>query len=110
MKPGSGDERSDRIPGTVNEDLDAMFASVAPPGAAGTEVQDLFQTLLSFRFSPEIPIEASRDRFSRSARFVKKVLRPVTSWQLRHLTDQLNAYSALQAEILRRIQMEREGS
>lgn len=91
------------MPADLSQRLDKAFAELAPPGAAGTSVRDLFETLENWRFTPDIPIEGDRAHFSRLVRLVKRLLRPIATWQMRHLTDQLNAYAAVQTEILRKL-------
>jgi len=84
--------------------LDSEFEQVAPPGSSSTDdVASLVESLLSWQFIPDIPKSSTRTRGAWAARLIKKVLAPLTTWQLRHLTDQMNAYSAVQAEVLRTI-------
>jgi len=91
---------SGEIPENTTEALDRLFIEIAPPGARVEDdsLEALVEVLARYQFDPSIQLESGR---SGLARIVKRLLRPITSWQLRHLTDQMNAYSAAQAEILR---------
>ncbi|HVE75758.1 MAG TPA: hypothetical protein VND22_03205 [Actinomycetota bacterium] len=92
------------IPSDLTERLDSQFRNVAPAGSTSMdEVASLIEALLAWQFVPDIPRSSTRARGAWAARFAKRVLAPLTTWQLRHLTDQMNAYSALQAEVLRAI-------
>lgn len=92
------------IPSDLTERLDAQFQSVAPRGASSMdEVESLVEALLAWQFIPEVPRTSTRTRGAWAARLAKRFLAPLTTWQLRHLTDQMNAYSAVQAEVLRAI-------
>ncbi len=92
----------------TSEDLDRSFEEIAPPGARVSGSLGMVETLIHWRFDPEIPTAATRARFGRTVRLVKRFLKPLTTWQLRHLTDQLNAYAAMQAEVLKELMEGRE--
>lgn len=91
------------VPGNTTEALDRLFLDVAPPGARmeGEGVEALIDMLSLYDFDPNIPAESTRPGFARLVRLVKRVLRPITAWQLRHVTDQMNAYRTVEVEILR---------
>jgi hypothetical protein len=93
------------IPPGTSEALDRLFLEVAPPGAGaeGDGPDALVEMLARYTFDPAIPVESTRPGLGALMRLVKRGLRPLATWQLRHLTDQLNAYSAAQAEVLRTI-------
>jgi len=91
------------VPEKTNEILDALFIEIAPPGA---RIQDdsldaLLEMLSRYTFDPNAPLESTRPGFGRIIGLVKRLVRPLTSWQIRHLTNQLNAYQAAQLEIIR---------
>jgi hypothetical protein len=91
------------IPENTTEALDRLFLEVAPPGARseGEGLAALVEVLARYDFNPNIPIESSRPGVGGLIRLIKRVLRPITNWQLRHVTEQLNAYHTAQAEVLR---------
>lgn len=91
------------IPDNTTEALDRLFLEVAPPGARseGEGLDALVEMLARYHFDPAVPVESTRPGLGPILRILKRILRPITAWQLRHLTDQLNAYHAAQIEILR---------
>ena len=91
-------------PGTADA-LDRLFLEVAPPGAGaeGDGLDALVEMMARYTFDPVVAVESTRPGLGAVMRLVKRGLRPITVWQLRHLTDQLNAYAAAQAEVLRAI-------
>lgn len=91
---------SGEIPEGTTEALDKLFIEIAPPGARVEDdsLEALIEVLGRYQFDPNIQVDAGRGGL---VRFVKRILRPITAWQLRHLTDQMNAYTAAQTEILR---------
>ena len=90
-------------PDEVSRTLDDAFLAVAPAGARISDAEDAYETLLGWRFDPEVPIGGGRARFGMLIRLMKRLLRPLATWQLRHVTDQLNAYAAVQAEVLKKL-------
>jgi hypothetical protein len=93
------------VPSNTSEALDRLFLEVAPPGAGaeGDGLDALVEMMARYTFDPVVPVESSRPGLAAVVRLVKRGLRPITTWQLHHLTDQLNAYAAAQAEVLRAI-------
>jgi hypothetical protein len=93
------------VPPNTAEALDRLFLEVAPPGAGaeGDGLDALVEMMARYTFDPVVPVESTRPGLGAIMRLVKRVLRPITVWQLRHLTDQLNAYAAAQAEVLRAV-------
>lgn len=91
------------VPGNVTEALDRLFIEVAPPGARieGEGLEALVEMLSRYSFDPNVPVSSARPRLGGAMRLVKRALRPIAAWQLRHLTDQLNAYQAAHIEVLR---------
>ncbi|MBW3590007.1 MAG: hypothetical protein KY429_11370 [Actinobacteria bacterium] len=100
------------VPENTNEALDRLFLSVAPPGARaeGEGLGALVEMLARYDFDPSPRVESTRPGLGWLMRVVKKVLRPITAWQLRHVTDQLNAYHSAQMEILRAVVQKLERS
>jgi hypothetical protein len=96
---------SGEIPEGVTGALDRLFLEVAPPGARveGEGLAAALEMLARYRFNPEVEADTRRVRFGPVVRLVKRGLRPIVAWQLRHLTDQLNAYHAAEVEVLRTI-------
>jgi hypothetical protein len=93
------------VPPNTAEALDRLFLEVAPPGAGaeGDGLDALVEMMARYTFDPVVPVESTRPGLGMVMRLVKRVLRPITVWQLRYVTDQLNAYAAAQAEVLRAI-------
>ncbi|MGH2706057.1 MAG: hypothetical protein ACRDJ4_13490 [Actinomycetota bacterium] len=91
------------IPPNTSEVLDRLFLEIAPPGARseGEGLEALVEMLSRYSFDPAIPIDSSRPGLAPVMRAVKRLLRPLAAWQLRYLTDQLNAYHAAQNQVLR---------
>ena len=98
-----------RLAGEVPEGtaaaLDRLFIEVAPGGARaeGEGLGAAVEMLGRYRFEPSISVASGPGMRGRAASLVKRALRPVTVWTLRHLTDQLNAYHQAQTELLRAI-------
>lgn len=96
---------SGEVPEGTNEALDRLFVEVAPAGArpAGGGLEDVVEMLARYRFDPAIPVPPPGERGIRGkvAGVVKRAAQPLATWQLRHLTDQLNAYHLAEAELLR---------
>lgn len=103
---------SGEMPERITEMLDDLFEEVAPPGARakGDGLEALVEVLARYNFDPTIPAESTREGVGWAVKLVKRVLRPITSWQLRHVTDQLNAYMSAQTEILRELIRKIDGS
>jgi hypothetical protein len=93
------------VPPNTAEALDRLFLEVAPPGAGaeGDGLDALVEMMARYTFDPVVPVESTRPGLGAVMRLVKRGLRPITVWQLRYLTDQLNAYAAAQAEVLRAV-------
>lgn len=93
------------VPPNTADVLDRLFLEVAPPGAGaeGDGLDSLVEMMARYTFDPVVPVESTRPGLGAVVRLVKRGLRPITTWQLHHLTDQLNAYAAAQAEVLRAI-------
>ncbi len=91
------------IPEGTTGALDRLFMEVAPPGARveGEGMAGAVEMLARYRFNPMVEAETRRVRFGALVRLVKRGLSPIVAWQLRHLTNQLNAYHAAQIEVLR---------
>ena len=91
------------VPENTNEVLDSLFMEVAPPGARTQDdsLDALLEMLSRYTFDPNAPLESSRPGLGRLITVVKRVMRPLTSWQIRHVTNQMNAYQAAQLEIIR---------
>lgn len=98
---------SGEIPDGTGSALDRLFLEVAPGGARpeGAGLEAVVEMLGRFRFDPAIALPAAPGPGLRgkAAGLVKRALQPVTSWQLRHLTDQLNAYHLAETELLRAV-------
>jgi hypothetical protein len=96
---------SGEVPPNTSEALDRLFLEVAPPGAGaeGDGLDALVEMMARYTFDPVVPVESTRPGLGAVMRLVKRGLRPIATWQLHHLTDQLNAYAAAQAEVLRAI-------
>lgn len=99
----AAEKRADGVPEETTEALDQLFLEVAPTGARveANGVEALIEMLALYDFDPNIEVESTRKGLAPVVRLVKRVLRPMTAWQLRHVTDQLNAYKTVQAEVLR---------
>jgi hypothetical protein len=99
------------IPPNTSEALDRLFLEIAPPGARseGEGLDALVEMLSRYSFDPAIPIDSSRPGLAPVMRVVKRLLRPLAAWQLRYLTDQLNAYHAAQNQVLRALLRGAEG-
>jgi hypothetical protein len=93
------------IPPNTADALDRLFLEVAPPGAGGEDdgLEALVEMMARYTFDPVVAVESTRPGLGAVMRLVKRALRPITVWQLRYLTDQLNAYAAAQGEVLRAI-------
>jgi hypothetical protein len=93
------------VPPNTAEALDRLFLEVAPPGAGaeGDGLDALVEMMARYTFDPVVPVESTRPGLGAVMRLVKRALKPITVWQLRYLTDQLNAYAAAQAEVLRAV-------
>lgn len=93
------------VPPNTAEALDRLFLEVAPPGAGaeGDGLDALVEMMARYTFDPVVPVASTRPGLGMVMRLVKRGLRPITVWQLRYLTDQLNAYAAAQAEVLRAV-------
>ncbi|MGH2717725.1 MAG: hypothetical protein ACRDJU_03985 [Actinomycetota bacterium] len=104
---------SGEVPEGTSEALDRLFVEVAPPGAAvarsggdggdgGGGLGDVVDMLGRYRFDPSVPAGPPPPGVRGAVTgMVKRVLQPLTAWQLRHLTDQLNAYHLAETELLR---------
>lgn len=103
---------SGQVPDGTGEALDRLFLEVAPGGArpAGAGLEAAVEMLGRYRFDPAIPVQSPPGWRGRVTGLVKQALQPVAAWQLRHLTDQLNAYHLAEMELLRRLVDEREGT
>lgn len=91
------------IPENTTEALDRLFTEVAPPGARAEadSLEALVEVLAHYSFDTNIPIDSNRRGAGWAVRLVKRALRPLVAWQIRHISDQLNAYSAAHSEVLR---------
>ena len=98
---------SGEIPDGTGVALDRLFLSVAPPGARpeGEGLAAAVEMLGRFRFDPSIAVagQPGPGLRGKASRLAKRALQPVTAWQLRHLTDQLNAYHLAETELLRAV-------
>lgn len=98
---------SGEIPDGTASALDRLFLEVAPGGArpAGEGLEAVVDMLGRYRFDPAIAVagQPAPGFRGKAAGLVKRALQPVTSWQLRHLTDQLNAYHLAETELLRAV-------
>jgi hypothetical protein len=94
---------SGAVPEGTNAALDRLFVEVAPGGARadGEGIDAMVEMLGRYRFDPSIPVATAPGMRGRAAAMLKRVLQPVAAWQLRHLTDQLNAYHQAETELLR---------
>lgn len=103
---------SGEVPDGTGAALDRLFLEVAPGGAraAGDGLEAAVEMLGRYRFDPAVPVQSPPGWRGRLTGLVKHALQPVTAWQLRHLTDQLNAYHLAEIELLRRLVDEREGT
>lgn len=104
---------SGEVPEGTNEALDRLFVELAPAGArpAGNGLEDVVEMLARYRFDPAIPLPSPAAQATgmrgKVASLVKRAAQPLATWQLRHLTDQLNAYHLAEAELLRSLVEER---
>lgn len=91
------------LPENTSEALDRLFLEVAPPGARaeGEGLEALVEMLARYSFDPNVPVESTRAGLAGAIRILKRLVRPLAVWQLRHVTDQLNAYRAAEIEVLR---------
>ena len=96
---------SGEVPVGTGAALDRLFLEVAPGGARpeGEGLEALVDMLARYRYDPAISVASGPGARGRVAGLVKRALRPVTVWTLRHLTDQLNAYHLAETELLRAI-------
>jgi len=96
---------SGEVPEGTGAALDRLFLEVAPGGARpeGEGLEALVDMLARYRYDPAISVASGPGARGRVAGLVKRALRPVTVWTLRHLTDQLNAYHLAETELLRAI-------
>ena len=94
---------SGAVPEGTSAALDRLFIEVAPGGAraGGEGIDAMVEMLGRYRFDPSIPVGTAPGVRGRAAGMLKRVLQPVAAWQLRHLTDQLNAYHQAETELLR---------
>jgi hypothetical protein len=100
---------SGEVPEGTSAALDRLFLEVAPGGArprggAGEDaLGEVVEMLGRYRFDPSIPVGrlAGPGMRGRVAGLVKRAVQPLATWQLRHLTDQLNAYHLAETELLR---------
>jgi hypothetical protein len=106
---------SGEVPEGTSAALDRLFLEVAPGGArprdgAGEDaLGQVVEMLGRYRFDPSIPIGGAPGPGMRGrvAGLVKRAVQPLATWQLRHLTDQLNAYHLAETELLRSLVEER---
>ncbi len=93
------------VPDGTGVALDRLFLEVAPGGARPERdgLAAVVDMLGRYRFDPSISVASGPGLRGRLAGLVKRGLRPVTVWTLRHLTDQLNAYHLAETELLRQI-------
>jgi hypothetical protein len=104
---------SGEVPEGTSAALDRLFLEVAPGGARsdGEGLGGVVEMLGRYRFDPSIrladPGPAAGMR-GRMVGLVKRALQPLTAWQLRYLTDQLNAYHLAETELLRTLVEERQ--
>lgn len=91
------------IPEETGGALDRLFLEVAPPGARaeGEGLEALVDMLSRYTFDAHVPAESSRPGVGPLIALVKRLLRPVAAWQVRHLVDQINAFHAAEMEVLR---------
>ncbi|HEU5001814.1 MAG TPA: hypothetical protein VFW71_03420 [Actinomycetota bacterium] len=103
---------SGEVPDGTGAALDRLFGEVAPGGArmSGDGLEAVVEMLGRYHFDPAIPVQSPPGWRGRLTGLVKQALQPITAWQLRHLTDQLNAYHLAEIELLRRLVDEREGA
>ena len=96
---------SGEVPEGTGAALDRLFLEVAPGGARpeGEGLEALVDMLARYRYDPSIAIGSGPGVRGTVARLAKRTLRPLTTWTLRHLTDQLNAYHLAETELLRAI-------
>src|SRR6266852_2375326 len=96
---------SGEVPEGTGAALDRLFLEVAPGGARpeGEGLEAVVDMLGRYRYDPSISVASGPGLRGRLAGLVKRGLRPVTVWTLRHLTDQLNAYHLAETELLRQI-------
>ena len=104
---------SGEVPLGTNEALDRLFLEVAPPGARGGSgggLGEVVEMLGRYRFDPSVLVggDAGPGVRGKVVGAVKRVLQPLTTWQLRHLTDQLNAYHQAETELLRSLVEQRQ--
>lgn len=94
---------SGEVPEGTGAALDRLFVEVAPAGAraGGQGLEAVLEMLGRYRFDPSVSVGAAPGVRGRAAGMLKRALQPVTSWQLRHLTDQLNAYHQAEIDLLR---------
>lgn len=102
------------VPPDLSGMLDRVFLEVAPPGAParGDGFEALVDVLSRYKFRPEVFVEPPIDGRSRFTFVIKRLLKPIAAWQMRHLTDQLNAYHAalidLLQEVIKRVEADKE--
>jgi hypothetical protein len=96
---------SGEIPEGTTEALDRLFVEAAPGGArpVGEGIEAQLDMLARWRFDPLIRVEAGAGKRGRIVGMVKRAIQPLAVWQLRHLTDQLNAYHLAETELLREV-------
>jgi hypothetical protein len=101
---------SGEVPEGTGAALDRLFLEVAPGGARpeGEGLEAVVDMLGRYRYDPSIALSSGPGLRGMVAGLVKRALRPVTVWMLRHLTDQLNAYHLAETELLRAIVQTRE--
>lgn len=103
---------SGELPDGTSGALDRLFLEVAPGGAraGGEGLSGVVEMLGRYRFNPAAPVAPPPPAAGMRGRvvgLVKRALQPLTAWQLRGLTDQLNAYHLAETELLRTLVEER---
>ena len=93
------------VPEGTGDALDRLFVEVAPGGAraAGEGLEAQLDMLGRYAFDPVIRVQPGVGPRGRMVGFVKRAIQPLAVWQLRHLTDQLNAYHLAHTEVLREL-------
>jgi hypothetical protein len=96
---------SGEVPEGTGDALDRLFVEVAPGGAraAGAGLEAQLDMLGRYAFDPVIRVQPGVGPRGRMVGFVKRAIQPLAVWQLRHLTDQLNAYHLAHTEVLREL-------
>ena len=93
------------VPEGTGDALDRLFVEVAPGGAraAGEGLEAQLDMLGRYTFDPVVRVQSGAGARGRMVGFVKRAIQPLAVWQLRHLTDQLNAYHLAHTEVLREL-------